>query len=246
MYKLKVSNFLKDGVHFGHSISKLNTKMKPYILMKNKGIHIIDLYKTINKLCLSCNYLNKIATFGKVVLFVGTKRQAKNLIAYYAQKINMPYINERWMGGLLTNFSTIQKSIDKMKVIETNKSLGLYNLISKKERLLISRVHSKLKKNLGTVSQLQVLPDCLIIVDINKEKPAVNEAFKLGIPIVGIADTNSNPEKINFPIPGNDDNSKSINLILYYISNAIEIGIDLDWKNNQIKIKSNQETNKQE
>lgn len=231
MYKFKFSNFLKAGVHFGHSISKLNPKMKPYILRKNKGIHIIDLYKTIKKLCLSCNYLKKIATSGKVVLFVGTKRQAKNIIAYYAQKINMPYINERWLGGLLTNFSTIQKSISKMNVIEKNKSLGLYNLISKKERLLISRVHSKLKKNLGTVSQLQVLPDCIIIVDINKEKPAVNEALKLGIPIVGIADTNSNPDQINFPIPGNDDNSKSINLILYYIANAIEIGIDLYLKN---------------
>ncbi|MGX7592420.1 30S ribosomal protein S2 [Candidatus Karelsulcia muelleri] len=231
MFIIKVSNLLKSGVHFGHSISKLDTKIKPYIFSKNNGLHIIDIYNTIKKIYFSCLFLKKITTSGKKVLFVGTKRQAKNIIAYYAKKINMPYINERWMGGLLTNFSTIQKSIEKMNIIEKNKSLGLYNLISKKERLLISRIHSKLKKNLGTVSQLHVLPDCIIVVDINKEKTAVNEALKLGIPIVGIVDTNSNPDQINLPIPGNDDNSKSINLILYYISNSIEIGRDLYLKN---------------
>ncbi|MGX7593377.1 30S ribosomal protein S2 [Candidatus Karelsulcia muelleri] len=240
MFRIKVSNLLKSGVHFGHSISKLDTKINNYILMKTNGIHIIDIYHTIKKLYFSCLFLKQITTSGKQVLFVGTKRQAKNIIAYYAQKINMPYINERWMGGLLTNFDTIQKSIDKMNLIETNKSLGLYNLISKKERLLISRIHSKLKQNLGSVSKLKVLPDCIIVVDINKEKTAVNEALKLGIPIVGIVDTNSNPEKIHFPIPGNDDNSKSINLILYYISNAIEVGRDLYLKNDaKIRYKKN-------
>jgi small subunit ribosomal protein S2 len=227
MYNLKVSNLLKSGVHFGHSTSKWNPKINHYLLMQNKGLHIIDLYKTKKKIYSSCLFLKKITASGKIVLFVGTKKQAKKIIAYYAKKINMPYIKERWIGGLLTNFSTIRKSIYKMNMIKQKKYSGLYNLISKKERLLISRLYTKLKKNLGSVSNLTDIPDCIVIIDINKEKAAVKEALKLGIPIVGIVDTNSDPDKINFPIPANDDNSKSINLILYYLATAIESGVHL-------------------
>ncbi|MGX6960983.1 MAG: 30S ribosomal protein S2 [Candidatus Karelsulcia muelleri] len=234
MYNLNISNLLKSGVHFGHSISKLNPKSNHYLLMQNKGLHIIDLYKTKNKIDSSCLFLKKITASGKIVLFVGTKKQANQIIAYYAKTINMPYINERWIGGLLTNFSTIRKSISKMNLIKQNQSSGLYNLISKKERLLISRIYTKLKKNLGSVSNLNFLPDCLVIIDINKEKAAVKEALKLGIPIVGIVDTNSDPYQINFPIPANDDNSKSINLILYYIANAIESGVHLYLSKNKL------------
>lgn len=227
MYNLKYSNFLKAGVHFGHSTSKWNPKINHYLLMQNKGIHIIDLYKTKKKLYSSCLFLKKITASGKIVLFVGTKEQAKKILAYYANNINMPYINERWIGGLLTNFSKIRKSISKMNMIKQNKYSGLYNLISKKERLIISRLYTKLKKNLGSVKNLKFLPDCIVIIDINKEQAAVKEALKLGIPTIGIADTNSDPEKMNFPIPANDDNSKSINLILYYIANAIASGVHL-------------------
>ncbi|WP_331850844.1 30S ribosomal protein S2 [Candidatus Karelsulcia muelleri] len=222
MYNLKFSKFLKSGVHFGHSTSKWNPKINHYLLMQKKGIHIIDLYKTKKKIYSSCLFLKKITASGKIVLFVGTKEQAKKIIAYYANNIN-----ERWIGGLLTNFSTIRESIYKMNMIKQNKYSGLYNLISKKERLLISRLYTKLKKNLGSVRNLNFIPDCIVIIDINKEQAAVKEALKLGIPIVGIVDTNSDPEKMNFPIPANDDNSKSINLILYYIANAIESGVHL-------------------
>ncbi|MGX7592965.1 30S ribosomal protein S2 [Candidatus Karelsulcia muelleri] len=227
MYNFNFAKFLKAGVHFGHSTSKWNPKINHYLLMQNQGIDIIDLYKTKKKLYSSCLFLKKITASGKIVLFVGTKEQAKQIIAYYANTVNMPYINARWFGGLLTNFSTIQESIYKMNSIKQKKDAGFYNLISKKERLLISRLYTKLKKNLGSVSNLNLLPSCLVIIDINKEQAAVKEALTLGIPIVGIVDTNSDPEKMNFPIVANDDNSKSINLILYYLANSIANGVYL-------------------
>ncbi|MGX7592693.1 30S ribosomal protein S2 [Candidatus Karelsulcia muelleri] len=235
MYNLTISNLLKSGVHLGHSISKFNPKIKPYLLRPNKGLHLIDLYKTNKQISSSCLFLNKLSASGKIVLFVGTKKQAKKIIAYYAKHLHMPYINERWIGGLLTNWATIRQSIDKMNLIQTNQSSGLYNLRYKKERLLLARMYTKLKKNLGSVSHLNVRPDCIVIIDINKEQAAVQEALTLGIPIVGIVDTNSDPENIHFPIPANDDNSKSINMILYYIANAIESGVHLYFMNNQLK-----------
>ncbi|BAO66267.1 30S ribosomal protein S2 [Candidatus Karelsulcia muelleri] len=225
MCKLNIQNFIKVGAHFGHTTSKWNPNMRPYILMKKGGIHIIDIYKTIKKINEACKFIKNIASSGKKILFVATKKQAKDIVYDFAKKVNMPYITERWLGGILTNMSTIRQSVKKMNVINHKKIDGTYNMMSKKERLLIDRLKIKLKKNIGSIYKMNSLPACVIIVDVKKEKIAVKECNNLCIPIIGIVDTNSDPRNIDYPIPANDDSSKSINLILSYITNSINEGI---------------------
>ncbi len=219
--KFNMIDLLKAGVHFGHVARKWNPNMSPFIFMKKKGIHIIDLSKTIIKLYQACKELIKIISFGKKILLVGTKAQAKEKVMFYAKILNMPCVTERWLGGLLTNFSTIRKSIKKMNNIEKMKKNGTFDTLSKKERLLINRIYSKLYKNLGSISSMNQLPGGIFLIDPYKEKIALSEAIKLKIPIFAMIDTNTNPNNIQFPIPSNDDSSKSINLILQIITNII-------------------------
>lgn len=222
MEEIKTKDLLLSGVHFGHITKKWNPKMKPFIFMKKKGIHIIDLSKTISKLKEACFSMQKIISKGKKILLVGTKPQAKEKVSFYAKKINMPCITERWLGGLLTNFSTIRKSIKKMKNIEKMKKNGTFNTLSKKERLLIDRLYNKLYKNLGSISTMNNIPGGIFLVDPNKEKIALTEAIKLKIPTFAMVDTNTNPNNIQFPIPSNDDSSKSINIILKILTEFIK------------------------
>ncbi|WP_185873143.1 30S ribosomal protein S2 [Blattabacterium cuenoti] len=224
--EINTQDLLKSGVHFGHITRKWNPNMRSFIFMKRGGIHIIDLSKTILKLKEACNGINKIISLGKKVLFVGTKPQAKEKIFFYAKKIKMPCVTERWLGGLLTNFSTIRKSIKKMNSIERMKKNGTFNTLSKKERLLIDRLYNKLYKNLGTISDMNNIPSGIFIVDPNEEKIALTEAKKLRIPIFAMVDTNTNPNDINYPIPSNDDSSKSIDIILKFITEYIKKSTD--------------------
>ncbi|WP_185865839.1 30S ribosomal protein S2 [Blattabacterium cuenoti] len=223
--KINTQDLLKAGVHFGHIARKWNPNMRPFIFMKKRGIHIIDLSKTISKLEEACNGLKKIATTGKKILLVGTKAQAKEKVSSYAKSINMPCVTERWLGGLLTNFTTIRKSVKKMNGIEKMKKNGTFNTLSKKERLLINRLHEKLHKNLGSISNMSHIPGGIFLVDPNKEKIALTEAKKLSIPIFAMVDTNTDPNGIHYPIPSNDDSSKSINIILKFVTEAIKNGI---------------------
>lgn len=219
--------FLKAGVHFGHLTRKWNPKIEPYILMKKKGIHLINLSKTIKKLAEACNYLRTIASLGKKILFVCTKKQGKYVIEDFARSVNMPYVTERWMAGLLTNFSTIRKSIKNMDDMENKKKEGIYDMLSKKERLFADRIQEKLKRNLSSISSLNHIPSALFIVDICKEHIALSEAKKLKIPVFAMVDTNSDPTKVDYPIPSNDDYSKSIRVIASYISKSILEGFNL-------------------
>ncbi|WP_185873017.1 30S ribosomal protein S2 [Blattabacterium cuenoti] len=215
-------DLLKAGVHFGHLARKWNPNMRQFIFMKKKGIHIIDLSKTIIKLNAACQELKRIISLGKKILLVGTKAQAKEKVVLYAKILNMPCVTERWLGGLLTNFSTIRKSIKKMNNIEKMKKNGTFDTLSKKERLLINRIYLKLYKNLGSISSMTQLPGGIFLIDPYKEKIALSEAIKLRIPIFAMIDTNTNPNSIQFPIPSNDDSSKSINLILQIITNILK------------------------
>ncbi|WP_185859120.1 30S ribosomal protein S2 [Blattabacterium cuenoti] len=225
--KINTQDLLKAGVHFGHITRKWNPNMRPFIFMKKGGIHIIDLSKTIYKLEEACNGLKKIAITGKKILLVGTKAQAKEKVSFYAKSINMPCVTERWLGGLLTNFTTIRKSVKKMNSIEKMKKNGTFNTLSKKERLLISRLYEKLHKNLGSISNMSHIPGGIFLVDPNKEKIALTEAQKLRIPIFAMVDTNTDPNGIQYPIPSNDDSSKSINIILKFVTEAIQNGIEI-------------------
>lgn len=218
---LNIQNLIKSGVHFGHLTKKWNPNMKPYIFMKKSGIHIIDLYKTIYGLKKACLGLKNIIDQKEDILFVCTKKQGKFIIPKYVESINMPYVTERWFGGLLTNLPTIRKAVKKMYTIDRKKKAGIYNLLSKKEKLFIDRYREKLNKYLGSISSMVRIPGALFVVDIKKEWVAVREAIKLGIPVFGIVDTNSNPNIIDYPIPGNDDSSKSISLIISYITKYI-------------------------
>ncbi len=231
MLNLKIDEFIKVGAHLGHISSKWNPNMRQYIFMKKCGIHIIDISKTIKKLNEACIFLKNISSSGKKILFVATKKQIKTIVSDYADKVNMPYITERWLGGILTNIATIRQSVKQLKVIDRQKLDGTYEMMSKKERFLIKRLKAKLKKNLGSIYKMNFLPACVIIVDVTEEKIAVNECFNLGIPIIGIVDTNSDPRKIKYPIPANDDSSKSINLILSYLTDSILEGISFFKKN---------------
>ncbi|MEZ4824731.1 MAG: 30S ribosomal protein S2 [Bacteroidia bacterium] len=217
---------LDAGVHFGHLKKKWNPYMSPYIFMERNGIHIIDLNKTQRMLDEATRAAKQLAISGRKILFVATKKQAKEIVETEANRVNMPFVTERWLGGMLTNFATVRKSIKRMKNIEKMKSDGTFERINKKERLMLSREQAKLEKILGGIAELNRLPSALFIVDIKKEHIAVAEARKLNIPTIGMVDTNSNPNLVDFPIPANDDATKSIQLVLSTISNAIAGGLD--------------------
>ena len=225
MTNVTFQELLDAGVHFGHLKRKWNPNMAPYIFMEKNGIHIIDLYKTIAKIEEAAAALKQIAKSGKKVLFVATKKQAKEIVGEHVKKVNMPYVTERWPGGMLTNFSTIRKAVRKMASIDKMKNDNTFEKISKRERLQILRERAKLEKNLGSIADLTRLPSALFIVDILKEKIAVAEAKKLNIPTFAIVDTNSNPNIVDFAIPANDDASKSISLIVGMMTQAIEEGL---------------------
>ncbi len=225
MINVTQEELLNAGVHFGHLKRKWNPKMAPYIFMERNGIHIIDLNKTHAKLEEAASAVKQIAKSGKKILFVATKKQAKDLVAGAAKSVNMPFITERWPGGMLTNFATQRKSVKKMTSLDKMMSDGTLDVVSKRERLQISRQKAKLEKVLGSIADLNRLPAALFIVDAVKEHIAVDEAIKLGIPTIAINDTNSDPSVIDFPIPANDDATKSIELILQIMVKAIEEGL---------------------
>ena len=225
MGKIEVKDLIKAGVHFGHLTRKWNPNMAPYIYMERNGIHIINLYKTISKLDEASSALAKIASSGRKILFVATKKQAKDIVAETAKKVNMPYITERWPGGMLTNFITIRKAVKKMSSIDRMKQDGTFNTLSKKEKLQIGRLREKLEKNLGSIANMTRLPGAIFVVDVVRENIAIKEAKKLNIPIFAMVDTNSDPKDIQYVIPSNDDASKSISKILEYIADSIKEGL---------------------
>ncbi len=217
---------LEAGCHFGHLKRKWNPAMAPYIFMERNGIHIIDLYKTVAKVEEAANALRQMAKSGKKVLFVGTKKQAHEAIAEKAGALGMPFVIERWPGGMLTNFPTIRKAVKKMTTIDKMAKDGTFDNLSKREKLQITRQRAKLEKNLGSIADLSRLPSALFVVDVMKEHIAVAEANRLGIPVFGMVDTNSNPEGIDFVIPANDDASKSIEVILDAVCAAMAEGLE--------------------
>ena len=236
-----VKTLLNAGVHFGHLTRKRHPNMSPYIFMEKNGTHILDLNQTVNKLDESLKALAKIAKTGRRILFVATKKQAKDILIKHIKPINMPYITERWPGGMLTNFVTIRKAVKKMAAIDKMKEDGTISTLSKRERLQLDRKRQKLEKDLGSISEMNRLPGAIFIVDIVKEKIAVLEAKKLGIPTFAMVDTNSDPNLVDFPIPSNDDASKSIDVILSYIANGISEALkerELEKKTKDKKIES--------
>ncbi len=217
---------LEAGCHFGHLKRKWNPAMAPYIFMERNGIHILDLYKTQAKLEEAANALKSIAKSGKKVLFVATKKQAKQVVADKASSVGMPYVIERWPGGMLTNFPTIRKAVKKMTAIDKMTKDGTFDNLSKREKLQITRQRAKLEKNLGSIADLNRLPAALFVIDVHKEHIAVAEAIRLGIPVFAMVDTNSNPNGVDFVIPANDDASKSIELVLDTVIAAMNEGIE--------------------
>lgn len=217
---------LDAGCHFGHMKRKWNPKMSPYIFMERKGIHVIDLNRTIEGLETAGKALRQMAKSGKKIMFVGTKKQAREIIAEAAESVGMPYVTDRWLGGMMTNFSTIRQSIRKMQKIQSMLNDGSLDNITKKERLTMTRTHTKLNRVFGGMAQLNRLPNALLILDINHEHLAVAEATRLGVKTIGIVDTNSDPNKVDFAIPANDDASKSIKIIADYLVQAIREGLD--------------------
>ena len=226
MSKTNFKDLLESGVHFGHLTRKWNPKMAPYIFMEKNGIHVIDLNKTIHKLDQACAALKHLAKSGRKIMFVATKKQAKESVSHHAKRVNMPYITERWSGGLLTNFATIRKAIKKMNSIDKMNADGTIDTLSKRERLQVSRTRDKLEKNLGSIASMNRIPAALFIVDIHREHIAVAEAKKLGIPTFAIVDTNSDPNLVDFCIPGNDDASRSIEKIVSLLVDAIQEGLN--------------------
>jgi small subunit ribosomal protein S2 len=226
MQKTSIQQLLDAGVHFGHLRRKWNPAMAPYIFMEKEGIHIIDLQKTQVKLEEASSALKQIAKSGRKVLFVATRKQAKDIVAEHVQKVNMPYVTERWPGGMLTNFPTIRKAVKKMSSIDKMATDGTYDNLSKREKLQIARQRAKLEKNLGSIADLTRLPAAMFIVDICKEHIAVHEARRLNIPIFAMVDTNSDPNLVDFAIPANDDASKSISLILDVVCGAMYEGLE--------------------
>ena len=225
MANTQVNDLLNAGVHFGHLTRKWNPNMAPYIYMERNGIHIINLYKTAAKIDETSAALKKIAASGRKILFVATKKQAKDIVAEKAKAVNMPYITERWPGGMLTNFVTIRKAVKKMGAIDRMKKDGTFETLSKKERLQVDRLREKLEKNLGSITDMTRLPGALFIVDTTREHIAVKEAQKLKIPIFAMVDTNSDPRDVDFVIPSNDDASKSIEKILSLVTAAVAEGL---------------------
>ena len=237
MTELKFEELLEAGCHFGHLKRKWNPKMAPYIFKEHNGIHVIDLQKTIVKADEAAAALKQIAKSGKKVLFVATKKQAKDIVSEMAKSVDMPFVTERWPGGMLTNFSTIRKAVKKMNSLDQLMHDKDFNNISKRERLQVQRERAKLDKNLGSIADLTRLPSALFVIDINKEHIAVAEARRLNIPTFALVDTNCNPDLIDFPIPANDDASKSIAAMLKHMTEAIQDGLnermlDKDAQNN--------------
>lgn len=225
MPRTNFQELLDAGVHFGHLKRKWNPNMEPYVFMEKNGIHIIDLQKTIVKIDEAAAAIKQIAKSGRRILFVATKKQAKDLVSELVKATGMPYVTERWPGGMLTNFPTIRKAVKKMASIDKMANEPSWTNLSKREKLQITRQRAKLEKMLGSISDLTRLPAAIFVVDVLKEKIAVREAQKLGIPIFAMVDTNSNPEGINFVIPSNDDASQSINLIVGVITDAVKEGL---------------------
>ena len=226
MARTTYQDLLDAGVHFGHLTRQWNPKMAPYIFMERNGIHIIDLNKTLTKLEEAAAAIKQIVKSGRKVLFVSTKKQAKDIVAEQARSVNMPYVTERWLGGMLTNFQTVRKSIKKMSNIDKMTKDGTYDVLSKKEKLMIQRERIKLESLLGGIADLNRLPAALFIIDVKKEHISVAEAMKLNIPTFAMVDTNSDPSNIDFPIPSNDDATKSITLIMDVIMKAIHEGLE--------------------
>lgn len=230
----EVKELLNAGVHFGHLTRKWNPNMAPYIYMERNGIHIINLYKTAAKIQEAGEALKKIASSGRKILFVATKKQAKDIVAEKAKSVNMPYITERWPGGMLTNFVTIRKAVKKMSAIDRTKQDGTFEALSKREKLQIDRLRAKLEKNLGSITDMTRLPGALFVVDIRREHIAIREAQKLNIPIFAMVDTNCDPREVDFAIPSNDDASKSIDIILNYVTGAIKEGLSERQKEKEV------------
>jgi small subunit ribosomal protein S2 len=226
MSRVSFEQLLDAGSHFGHLKRKWNPSMAPYIFMERNGIHIIDLHKTVAKIDEAAAALKQITKSGRKVLFVSTKKQAKQVVADRAVAVGMPYVTERWPGGMLTNFTTIRKAVKKMTVIDKMTKDGTFDQLSKREKLQITRQRAKLEKNLGSIVDLNRLPSALLVVDVMKEHIAVAEANRLGIPVFAIVDTNSNPNNIDFVIPANDDATKSIEVILSALCDAINEGLE--------------------
>ncbi len=223
--KIDVKELLEAGVHFGHMTRKWDPNMAPYIYMERNGIHIINLYKTAAKIEEANEAMKKIAASGRKILFVATKKQAKDIVADKAAACNMPYITERWPGGMLTNFVTIRKAVKKMASIDRMKKDGTFMTLSKKERLQVDRLRAKLEKNLGSIADMSRLPAALFVVDIKAEHIAIKEAQKLNIPVFAMVDTNSDPREVDYVIPANDDASKSIDKILTLVTDAVKDGL---------------------
>ncbi len=226
MQKPSYSDLLNAGVHFGHLKRKWNPKMRPYIFMERQGIHVIDLNKTTDQLERAGSALKQIAKSGRKIMFVATKKQAKEIVSHAARSVNMPYVTERWLGGMMTNFSTIRRSVKKMQNIDKMLADGSLTSVTKKERLTLTRERNKLENVLGGVANLNRLPSAIFIVDIFHEHLAVAEAQKLGLTTFGMVDTNSDPNQVDFPIPANDDASKSIEMITSYLTGCIKEGLD--------------------
>jgi small subunit ribosomal protein S2 len=226
MSRTNFDTLLEAGCHFGHLKRKWNPAMAPYIFMERNGIHIIDLHKTVVKIDEAAAALKQVAKSGKKILFVATKKQAKQVVADKASEASMPYVTERWAGGMLTNFPTIRKAIKKMALIDKLSNDGTYDNLSKREKLQVSRQRAKLEKNLGSIADMTRLPAALFVIDVTKEAIAVKEAKRLGIPVFGIVDTNSNPNEVDFVIPANDDATKSVDVILSALFGAIKEGLE--------------------
>jgi len=243
MSKITFESLLEAGAHFGHQKRKWNPAMAPYIFEEKKGIHIIDLNKTIAHLDQACAAMKQIAKSGKKILFVATKKQAKNIISEKVKELNMPFVTERWSGGMLTNFQTTRKSIRKMSIIDKMRTDGTWETLNKRERLFKTRQRDKLEKNFGSIVDMTRQPAAIFIVDILKEHIALAEAKRLGIPTFAMVDTNSNPRLVDFPIPANDDATKSISLIMDAICGSIKEGLE-DRKNTKDKTDSEEEAAK--
>lgn len=226
MPRTNFQDLLDAGVHFGHLKRKWNPKMAPYIFMEKNGIHIIDLHKTVVKIDEAANVMKQLAHAGRRILFVATKKQAKDIVAEYAQSVGMPYVTERWPGGMLTNFPTIRKAVKKMHTIDEMMTNGTFETLAKRERLQITRQRAKLEKNLGSIADLNRLPAALFVVDVQKEMNAVKEANRLNIPVIAVVDTCCDPTPIDYVIPGNDDAAKSVSAILDALCGAIKEGLE--------------------
>ena len=226
MPRTNFQDLLDAGVHFGHLKRKWNPKMAPYIFMEKNGIHIIDLHKTVVKIDEAANVMKQLARAGRRILFVATKKQAKDIVAEYAQGVSMPYVTERWPGGMLTNFPTIRKAVKKMHTIDEMMTNGTFETLAKRERLQITRQRAKLEKNLGSIADLNRLPAALFVVDVQKEMNAVKEANRLNIPVIAVVDTCCDPTPIDYVIPGNDDAAKSVSVILDALCGAIKEGLE--------------------